>query len=113
MGYLLLSYLSPQLFFKIKTLAGLSYVFLNYSELSPYPKFLLIHYPKIKNRPIGYIYIHYTKQLNLKQRDILINIVKLKPHCHKKIGSGLIFCVSASVASIFIGKDDDVFEKNK
>ncbi len=54
MGYLLLSYLSPQLFFKIITFAGLSHVFLNYNELSPYPKFLLIHDPKINNRPIGY-----------------------------------------------------------
>ncbi len=34
---------------------GFVYVFLNYSELSSYPKFLLIHDPKIKNRPIGYI----------------------------------------------------------
>ncbi len=48
----LLSYLSLQLFFKIKTFAGLSYVLLNYSELSSYPTFLLIHDPKIKN--IGY-----------------------------------------------------------
>ncbi len=55
MDYLvLLSYFSPQLFFKIKTFAGLSYVLLNYSELS-YIKFLLIHDPKIKN--IGYIYV--------------------------------------------------------
>ncbi len=30
----LLSYLSPQLFFKIKPFAGLSFVLLNYSELS-------------------------------------------------------------------------------
>ncbi len=59
MGYLLLSYLSPQLFFKIKTFAGLSHVFLNYNELSPYPKFLLIHDPKINNRPIGYKYTLY------------------------------------------------------
>ncbi len=55
MDYLLLSYLSPQLFFKIKIFVGLSHVFLNYNELSPYPKFLLIHDPKINNRPIGYI----------------------------------------------------------
>ncbi len=79
MGYLLLSYLSPQLFFKIKTFVGLSHVFLNYNELSWYPKFLLIHDPKINNRPIGYIInIHYTKQLNLKQLVIFINIAQLK-----------------------------------
>ncbi len=53
MDYLvLLSYLSP-LFFKIKPFVGLSYVLLNYSELSSYPMFLLIHDAKIKN--IGYI----------------------------------------------------------
>ncbi len=68
MGYVLLSYLSPQLFFKIKTFAGLSHVLLNYNELSPYPTFLLIHDPKINNRHIDYIInIHYTKQLDLKQ----------------------------------------------
>ncbi len=44
MDYLvLLSYLSAQLFFKIKPFAGLTYVLLNYSELSSHPKFLLIH----------------------------------------------------------------------
>ncbi len=41
MDYLvLLSYLSP-LFFKIKLFVGLSYVLLNYSELSSYPTFCL------------------------------------------------------------------------
>ncbi len=48
----LLSYLSPQLFFKIKPLVCLSYVLLNYSE-SSLCTFLLIHDPKINN--IGYI----------------------------------------------------------
>ncbi len=36
--------------------------------------FLLIHDPKIKL----HINIHYTKQLNLKQWIILINIAELK-----------------------------------
>ncbi len=44
MDYLvLLSYLSPQLFFKIKPFAGLSYVLLNYSVLSSY----IFAYPPI------------------------------------------------------------------
>ncbi len=34
MDLVLLSYLSPQLFFKIKPFVGLSYVLLNYSVLS-------------------------------------------------------------------------------
>ncbi len=76
-GLLSLSYLSPKLFFKIKTFAGLSHVFLNYNELSPYPKFLLIHDPKInyrlhnkytlyktaKSQTVGHFYQH--RQLKL------------------------------------------------
>ncbi len=56
MDYLVLkSYLSPLLFLKMKTFVGLSmsYWTSNNSELSSFPKFLLIHDPKIKN--IGYI----------------------------------------------------------
>ncbi len=55
----LLSYLSP--------ICGFVYVLLNYSELSSYPKLLLMHVPKIKN--IGYIY-KYTLYKTTKSQTV-------------------------------------------
>ncbi len=74
MGYLvLLSYLSSQLFFKIKPFVGLSYVLLNYSELSSFPKFFA--YPLgMRGIPVleKYLYILYFKWYDI---IILLNSV--------------------------------------
>ncbi len=101
MGYLLLSYLSPQLFFKIKTFVGLSHVFLNYNELSPYPKFLLIHDPKIKNF-IVIIVIFYCNKYALYKTNKSQTVGHFYQHRPAKTAQSASCTVKSALMSDFI-----------